>query len=154
MNRIPSVLVGICCFALFGVRSATADWFLFNKVMDSKIYVKKDRSAGAKGNTIYVLYDYGSEGEYGDYSSVYLYETNCKTGYIRARSFQYLDEEMGRGSVVKDGPNGTSWECPKKGTLLGSIAAFSCEDATTPNGRSIVDLINKNLFNDHCSEND
>lgn len=150
-TKFLSSFVGYCCFALIQSVPAYADWSLFATVKGTKVYVQEDRNGDVSGSTIFVLYDYGEKGEYGDLSSIHHYETNCKTGYVRDKSFQYFDGEMGRGAVVKNGADGTEWDCPVKGSLLARIAAITCENQVQMNEKSTIDLINQQYLESRCS---
>lgn len=106
---------------------AHADWTYIAWLDKARIYVAKDQKSPADAPQIYVLYDYGEVGEYGDLSSIYRYRANCSTGYIKAVDFQYFAEAMGKGHVVRESTKDSNWECPTPKTMRYHYWSILCE---------------------------
>jgi hypothetical protein len=112
-------------FSVFPVLDAD-EWESQTTVEKSKIFARRIFDYQKLGPRLVVLYDYGERSEAGDRSSIYVHESNCKTGTIRSVFFRYVSGEMGQGDMVREGFN-NSWQRPKKGSIAHSFWELLCE---------------------------
>ena len=148
INTAIRTWLGTLCYLMLCTYPAYADWTYIASVEKARIYAAKEQNFFADAPQIYVLYDYGEVGEYGDLSSIYRYRANCSTGYVKIVQFQYFSEAMGKGDVVRENTKDTDWECPLPKTMRHHYWLILCQSKES---NRIADLTTKLLHGDHHS---
>jgi hypothetical protein len=127
----------LCMCAMLVLDPLVSDsplWEYENKVEKVNVYAKKRKSCGLGYRKLDVLYNYGERGEYGDWSSIYVYRANCDHGTVRTLTFKYFVGEMATGDVAKQGGM-SSWRRPESGTLSDWFLDLMCSVDLTLNER-------------------
>ena len=118
-----------CCMALLCVGlNCHAEWTLFMEMEDGTWYVDlASRSADAQPR-IWTLFDHKTPvGAFGVRSVKTWLETDCQEGWLREKSLVVFNDQMARGSILRNTSPGTMKIFPQPGSAYEKISHSLCQ---------------------------
>jgi len=108
--------------------TAHADWQLFQQMEDGTWYVDPSTRSGDKQVRMWILFDHREPvGAFGVRSAKTLIETDCKEGWLREISLVVFNDQMAKGSILRNVSPGTMKIYPQPGSAYEKIAQSLCK---------------------------
>ena len=108
--------------------TAHADWQVFQQMEDGTWYVDPSTRSGDKQVRMWILFDHREPvGAFGVRSAKTLIETDCKEGWLREISLVVFNDQMAKGSILRNVSPGTMKIYPQPGSAYEKIAQSLCK---------------------------
>jgi len=108
--------------------TAHADWQLFQQMEDGTWYVDPSTRSGDKQVRMWILFDHREPvGAFGVRSAKTLIETDCKEGWLREISLVVFNDQMAKGSILRNVSPGTMKIYPQPDSAYEKIAQSLCK---------------------------
>ena len=119
--------IGCLVLMLFALNSH-AEWTLFMEMEDGTWYVDKATRTGDAQPGIWTLFDHKTPvGAFGVRSVKTLLETDCQEGWLREKSLVVFNEQMAKGSILRNTSPGTMKIYPQPGSAYEKISQSLCQ---------------------------
>ncbi len=119
--------IGCLVLMLFALNSH-AEWTLFMEMEDGTWYVDKATRTGDTQPGIWTLFDHKTPvGAFGVRSVKTLVETDCQEGWLREKSLVVFNEQMAKGSILRNTSPGTMKIYPQPGSAYEKISQSLCQ---------------------------
>ena len=108
--------------------NAHADWQLFQEMEDGNWYIDPATRSGDKQVKMWILFDHREPvGSFGVRSAKTLVETDCKEGWLREISLVVFNDQMAKGSILRNVSPGTMKIYPQPGSAYENITRMLCK---------------------------
>ena len=108
--------------------NAHADWQLFQEMEDGTWYIDPVTRSGDKQVKMWILFDHREPvGAFGVRSAKTLIETYCKEGWLREISLVVFNDQMAKGSILRNVSPGTMKMYPQPGSAYENITRMLCK---------------------------
>ena len=117
-----------CLVLMFFALNSHAEWTLFMEMEDGTWYVDKATRTGDAQPGIWTLFDHKKPvGAFGVRSVKTLVETDCQEGWLREKSLVVFNEQMAKGSILRNTSPGTMKIYPQPGSAYEKISQSLCQ---------------------------
>ena len=107
---------------------AHAEWQKFQEMDDGTWYTDPATRSGDKQVRIWILFDQREPvGAFGVRSAKTLIETDCKEGWLREISLVVFNDQMAKGSILRNVSPGTMKIYPQPGSAYEKLAQSLCQ---------------------------
>ena len=119
--------IGCLALMLFAL-NGHAEWTMLMEMEDGTWYVDKATRTGDAQPGIWTLFDHKTPvGAFGVRSVKTLVETDCQEGWLREKSLVVFNEQMAKGSILRNTSPGTMKIYPQPGSAYEKISQTLCQ---------------------------
>jgi len=117
-----------CVAMMFFALNGHAEWTLFMEMEDGTWYVDKATRTSDSQPGIWTLFDHKTPvGAFGVRSVKTLVETDCQEGWLREKSLLVFNDQMAKGSILRNTSPGTMKIFPQPGSAYEKITQSICQ---------------------------
>lgn len=119
--------IGCMALMLLGF-NCQAEWTMFMEMEDGTWYVDHTTRSQTAQPSIWTLFDHKTPvGAFGVRSVKTLVETDCQEGWLREKSLVVFNDQMAKGSILRNTSPGTMKIFPQPGSAYEKISQTLCQ---------------------------
>jgi hypothetical protein len=119
--------IGCMALMLLGF-NCQAEWTMFMEMEDGTWYVDQTTRSQTAQPSIWTLFDHKTPvGAFGVRSVKTLVETDCQEGWLREKSLVVFNDQMAKGSILRNTSPGTMKIFPQPDSAYQKISQTLCQ---------------------------